>query len=288
MMLAVIELLAQILCGTAAFALFRYWAKGVQPLRAGMMLTFPALNGIGLVMTGPGAAASKAAGMLPMIGVNGAMCLLLIGLACSNRSIGRTGISLMLILITLTIWGTAFALDPRIAVANFAYVIGGWAAIAVIASFLLWPSETLPATRRPRLCELLRDPFIAWFAVILTGFLLLAGWLRGYDERIGQLSALPILPVMGIITLVVERKQTILRQFMPTVLLGPVVAMSFVAAAQTFVGLNGALEWYRPDWLPRWVVESAVILLPGWTLCALAITCLAFVVERLQRVAPAR
>src|SRR5215471_21575694 len=60
--------------GTGLFSLILWWAQSRNPRVAGMMLTFPALNGLGLLTAESRDPQLMARAMLPMIALNGLLC----------------------------------------------------------------------------------------------------------------------------------------------------------------------------------------------------------------------
>src|SRR5215813_6458709 len=60
--------------GTGLFILILWCAQSSNPRAAGMMLTFPALNGLGLLTAEGRDLHLMARAMLPMIALNGLLC----------------------------------------------------------------------------------------------------------------------------------------------------------------------------------------------------------------------
>src|SRR5215510_5136814 len=72
--------------GTGLFILILWCAQSSHPRAAGMMLTFPALNGLGLLTADSGDIHLMARAMLPMIALNGLLCAMYIVLQRQLRS----------------------------------------------------------------------------------------------------------------------------------------------------------------------------------------------------------
>lgn len=263
-MLAV-EILLKVVFGTIVYAVFRRWAKSGQPSRAAMMLTFPVLNGIGLAMTGgDDSTEAKVGAMLPMIGVNGLIC---IGFICAVEAIAArtstvaTKSAWSLALLGLLFWFSVFKFNFTVPNTLHWPFIGVCAAIGTYASVLWWskhPYEPQPI-KTPTWWELLCDRWVWGFAAVLTGLLLFAMKFADWHEDIGKLSALPLLPLWGLVAIAVEGKLTILQQMKPAVLLGPLIAMMFSTTLPLIItGLGGLFK--------------SLVLLLGWLLCAFVIT----------------
>src|SRR5690349_5811211 len=69
-----VHFILKALLGTGLFALILWCAQSRHPRVAGMMLTFPALNGLGLLTAESHNPHLMARAMLPMIALNGLLC----------------------------------------------------------------------------------------------------------------------------------------------------------------------------------------------------------------------
>src|SRR5947199_7427881 len=69
-----VPLILQAVVGTGLFTLILWCAQSSNPRAAGMMLTFPALNGLGLLTAQGHDLHLMARAMLPMIALNGLLC----------------------------------------------------------------------------------------------------------------------------------------------------------------------------------------------------------------------
>jgi hypothetical protein len=91
------ELATKLLGGSAIFLAYLFFLEVVRDRMtgvAGMLLTFPTLNGIGLLFAQSPDAQSKASSMMPMIPLNGVLflistTLLLDHLVCQNEDVMR-------------------------------------------------------------------------------------------------------------------------------------------------------------------------------------------------------
>ena len=69
-----VPLILQAVVGTGLFTLILWCAQSSNPRAAGMMLTFPVLNGLGLLTAQSHDLHLMARAMLPMIALNGLLC----------------------------------------------------------------------------------------------------------------------------------------------------------------------------------------------------------------------
>src|SRR5262249_22203022 len=69
-----VQFILKAVLGTGLFALILWCAQSRNPRVAGMMLTFPALNGLGLLTAESHDPHLMARAMLPMIALNGLLC----------------------------------------------------------------------------------------------------------------------------------------------------------------------------------------------------------------------
>src|SRR5215471_10110029 len=69
-----VQFLLKAVVGTCLFAVILWCAQSSNPRAAGMLLTFPALNGLGLLMAESDNLHLMGRAMLPMIALNGLLC----------------------------------------------------------------------------------------------------------------------------------------------------------------------------------------------------------------------
>ena len=69
-----VQCILKAVLGTCLFTVILWYAQSSNPRAAGMMLTFPALNGLGLLMAQSHGLHLMARAILPMIALNGLLC----------------------------------------------------------------------------------------------------------------------------------------------------------------------------------------------------------------------
>jgi len=261
------QFLLKLAVGTGFFAFVVFCVQRPHALvqrAAGMLLTFPLLNGVALVMTDTSQTALKVSTMMPMISFNGMMFLGFIlnaeRLARRRRPLSPLLLALAATLLWLAVKSADFALPPQWQ----ARYIAAFGAVAVWLLVGFLPERaTGRGSSQPfwRTSNLVR---CALFAAILFAILLI-GQSPERSALTGQISAFPL---PGLFALYVvsadpdktpgERVQT-LRQLRSTVLLGPIVAMAYVHLVWPHVG---RYDWMRELLLlvvPAWIAALAVI-----------------------------
>lgn len=252
--------------GTGMFLLIRQLARSKwNPARtaAGLMLTFPLLNGMGLVLTEQGTAADKLEPMLPMIAVNGALCLGYILCALRHRSANHAWV----------LCGVAIVVWALIALMGLAVPDGWqWQFIAAVALIAIW----LAAGLRPERQGVVPDPPsksrrdlpLLVFVVTLSTVLLLGNFAET-SPLVGPMSALPVLPLLSLTAIAVDGRVQALQQMKFTALMGAVVAMSYAALLSGAVSESG-LSYSVALMLAGWIVAAFVIFGSAWTYDRLA------------------
>ena len=270
---SVLEICLKIAAGTAAFALYRTWARRAHHSHAGMMLTFPALNGLGLAFTGEAGTSAKAAAMMPMIAVNGGLCFAGVALAPMLGRLSRRA-AFALCTAALLIWlGAAFVVPPLAPAWHvpllLAFILGGWC-----WSRRTWPipHASVPKVRDPWW----KDRWLWAFGGIL-GCLLIAAEFRGsHYEEIGKASALPLLPLFGLASQMTKGPDA-LEKFQGTVLLGPAIAMTFVMVMTVLIQHDVLSRMLS---LPHSALSMLYVAV-GWFVCVKTIDAIARRAERL-------
>jgi hypothetical protein len=275
-----IEQGAKVLLGTALYVAV-LWEARRSPRAAGMMLTFPALNGITMVMTTPAELEDVAGTMLLLPLLNGGMCGLF--LALFNRFVRRhsalratspvlwIAISAIWLLAALLLVQMQLAIPDHLQMAYALFVgLGGLA-------LTLTSSAGTPKTRLPSPLEspnrlLVRNRVrIALFAAGLAVVLAAEG-LHYSPALLGVLGALPLLPFFSLHTVSVDDELSLaarrkaLNTIANGVWLGPAVAVCFIASfwrwLEILAGhLAGAI----------YLFAGTISLVVGWGLCILAI-----------------
>jgi len=270
--------------GTLLYVAF-LWLVQIDDWRvAGMMLTFPMLNGMALISARENAGATGQS-MVPVVVLNGAVCFLFT-LALAWSEIARTN-PLALTLLATALWICAYAALERRNVIVPARTWTAFTALCVIVSvaltYWLWPACT----------ELLRDapvraggivgvlegwPRILLFAVSLLIVFGVAHAYRDAHAAIGRLGALPIVPLFGLYTVAsvlgsdpaAVPKLDIMRSM---VLVGWIIALLFAVLLAAYVA--------RTSGPKSGATKHLAVLVFGWALCVGAIAISARVVPTL-------
>jgi hypothetical protein len=272
-------------------------AAAVLPAAAGLMLTFPTINGLAFFFSGDAKAASMARTMLWMPIINGALCALymLVLLAVGTRSsTALAGWLLLLLVVALwyacvsrktvmegiapqyqlaysiaaTLIGAVFvivalALSARLgAVPHDAYATGwenwGWVIEAMLQSKLK----------------------IVLFAVAFSAFIVAEAYFPISDAARGVLSGLPIVPFGGLVSIAgdpgiaLAERIHITRGMMTSVWLGPAVAIWFIYYMSMLYSTRRTLA---VGWRNESARFAAVVI--GWTACFLIIIAMSAAID---------
>lgn len=239
-----IEQTLKILVGTG-FYVALLWLAQRNPRAAGIMLTFPALNGIVLIMAAPATLADIAGAVLFMPVLNGMMwSSYLVGAPRLIRGgMPPRAASLLVLGIGAVVWiiaGAAIALNgwgvpPTLQLPYLvaALVIG--ALFSRMRTFMpAEPSATAAGRMSPLDLFILHRNRIGLFVGILVAIALvqLSG---GPPALLGVLAGLPLIAIFGLHaitsqeTMPVDRRLEIMDGMAATVWLGPWIAVLFVA-----------------------------------------------------------
>jgi hypothetical protein len=224
---------------------------------AGMMLTFPALNGITVAFS-PNAP-TLASGMLPMIAINGLLCLAFIEFfeVISSHWPQQRWTGRYLLFLGCPIWYGASRVTIPVPITWQPLFIAGYAILAVAITVVLWynrPVAKAGGIRVPIL-NFLKDQKlwgrIGLFEGIFVAVLAFDHW--GSTIFAGQLGAAPLLPLFGL-AVIAEGTDPVqeLKRVKISVLLGPIFAMSVVfvlAPRSALVDLFGALMMLLGAWM---------------------------------------
>jgi hypothetical protein len=262
-----VQFLLKLAVGTGFFAFVVYCAQRPYALvqrAAGMMLTFPLLNGITLVMTDTSQTALKVSTMMPLIAFNGLLCL---GFFLNTERLARLRrppSPLLLTVAATAVWlcvkSANFALPPEWQARYIAAygVLAFWLLLGVLPERTTSPVPGQPFWHRNNMMR------CGLFAAILAVILLIGQW-PDWSALTGQISAFPLPGVFALYVVSADPAKTpdvriqTLRQLRSTVLLGPVVSMIFVYLLWPHVGQN---DWPRELLLlvvPAWIAALAVI-----------------------------
>jgi hypothetical protein len=255
--------------GTLLFTAY-LWLVSVDDYRvAGMLLTFPMLNGIGIASAGANAERLTKS-MMPVITLNGLMCFLfvlaLIGWEPARLhpipTTAAAALAWLCVYVVLEKRNIAFARMGALA----AFVATCAVASAGI-TYWLWPSCTFQAPPAELRAGGLAGIAEGWMMIALfaASLAILFGFAHRYRHKhtaIGRLAALPLVPLFGLYTAAAALGADAaalakLESLRSMILVGWVLAMVFVVV------------------LARLVVRMAVagrltlaaLLVAGWALC---------------------
>ena len=261
-------LASKLIAATAVFVLLLMLievARGKVALAAGMMLTFPAINGITLFFANSPTAGEQTATMLPMIAFNGLMCLgfvmtvtsLLRRYPANSRSIVGVSLAAAFFAWVLMAWQHLQFSSLR---SQF-YLVCGYLMLALIPIALSSAPATAAATGdtwQHALSKLWRNPRLYGRIILFVATLWLV--LIAPEEFVGALGAAPLVPLFGLWVISESGEASIdaLAAVCTTVLLGPVIAMTFV------MSFGRAIDHAGP-------FSGFLSLILGWGICALAI-----------------
>lgn len=283
--------------GTLLFILILWCAQSRHPRAAGMMLTFPALNGIGLLAGEGPALQPMAHAMVPMIVVNGLLC---VGYILVQRLLRRCGkqrgsrlAAIVLMGLCLCLWFLmAWYVAPHLqswltASRGMVRFVLGYALCASPCIGWLWcpaPSSDRAKQSLWQVLQANKERVGLLFGLIV---LILTFIHTGAQTWAGRFSAFPLLPLYTLALLHageagVPRRAAVLDALGSTVLMGPVVAMLFVWAYVFY------LNTLRHTTQGLTYMGGGVLgLLLGWGLCGTLIWStvrLAAVMERCRTV----
>lgn len=280
--------------GTVIYIGIVYLAAAV-PTAAGLMLTFPALNGLAFYFSERARVAPMAATMLWMPIINGALCglymLAFLGLA---KALPPAPLAWTLVIAISALWlfvvsrdrvhrGIAASQQLRFAVA--ATLVGALLAAAALYALradalvqkLDW-SDQMPALADVIVRSRLK---IFLFALCLGGFLMATAYLPMRDSVRGILAGLPIVPFGGLVSVAADSASSLdarlqaLYAMTVTVWLGPAVAIWFICAIARYFNRRQTLP--RPA---RAAAARFAALVIAWLGCFAAILAVSFAVGR--------
>lgn len=276
-MMDILWFVIKALGGTCLFTLILWYAQSQHPRAAGMMLTFPALNGIGLLTAESADVLRMASAMIPMIATNGFLCAsyiimhrrlapLLSRLSLVTQVVGvlGAGLGLWLVMAQGVMPHLPLHAPGPMAVFVLAYGISIWP----LTTRVLWrPIQPQPAGHQGLLAVVRANPAKVCGVFLLLAAVMLVAHL-GADTWAGRLSTVPILPLYSLAMIPAgtpgpQQRIVQLDQLGGTVLLGPLVAMAFVGGFGSYLALlqqytSGALYW----------ASGILGVLAGWSLCA--------------------
>jgi hypothetical protein len=240
------------LLGTGLFIAILWLTQSHDPRVAGMLLTFPALNGIGLWIGESRDVYVMASAMLPMIATNGMLCAVYL-LAyrywiASADTKPHQGKALLVAGACLSIWGlVALLLAPLLQAwlqtpgHMGLFWVGYGVSVWPLTAFFLWGSVPEHTGRKRHLWEVIRTNPVKIAGMLLLIMLVMLVARGGADAWAGRLSTLPVLPFYSLLMLPAaapdwRQGMEKLQQLGSTVLLGPLVAMAFVWIFAQYLG----------------------------------------------------
>jgi hypothetical protein len=285
---SVLRIALRVAAGTLVYAGI-VAAAAVLPAAAGLMLTFPAINGLAFFFSADAKAASMARTMLWMPIVNGLLCALymLVLLALGTRSSTALAGWLLLFLV-VALWYACvsrktvmegIAPQYQLAYSIAATLIG---AVFVIVAVALSghpgavPHDAYAAGRENWgwvIEAMLRSKLkIVLFAVALSAFIVAEAYLPISDAARGVLAGLPIVPFGGLVSIAGDpgmgaaERFHIIRGMMTSVWLGLAVGIWFIYSMSVLFSTRRKLT---VGWRNESARFAAVVV--GWAACFLII-----------------
>jgi hypothetical protein len=283
--------------GTAVYVIIVVLA-GALPAAAGLMLTFPALNGLAFLHSEDERAAAIARSMLWMPAINGVLCAgyicvfalvatvnsatlvawclvaldVVLWLACVSRERVRKGIApdhQLAFVIAMTVIGVVSATGGAFAAA---YLTGAepHVQLAPGGDGANWIVAALGRSQLK----------IGLFALALIILFSSVAYLPISDSARGILSGLPLVPIGGLVAIAgdagisLDARLQVFHGMMSGVWLGPAVAASFIYVLSRFLSTRAKLRSPVADRVVR-----AVALLAGWGAAFGAIIAIASVIK---------
>jgi hypothetical protein len=291
----VLRILSRLAVGVAVYVVIVLFGTSL-PLAAGMMLTFPALNGLAFFFSERASVEPIARTMLWMPLINGALCALYIVLFLALAPVQAPvplawGLLGLLVVLWLVIvrrrWvARGVALEHQFVYA-VACTLAGLALTVAAIVFLGRPGIGAPAGPlggSPAAAFILdtigkNGIKIVLFALCLLAFLLASAARAIPDWIRGILAGLPIIPFGGLVSLsadgaiAVEERLQIFRAMAASVWLSPAVPIWFVWGLARFYGARQPSRTRARDDAVRFL---ALVL--GWLFCFLVILAVSFAV----------
>jgi hypothetical protein len=291
-------LAVRVAAGTAVYCIIVVLA-GSLPAAAGLMLTFPALNGLAFIYSEDERAAAIAKSMLWMPVINGVLCagyISLFALLATER--WTTVVAWCLVALDVALWLVCVSrARVRKGVARehqLAFVVAMTVVGAVLAAGGAFEATYLPvAGTHDQLAPasggasaiaatLGRGQLkIGLFALALLVFFSAVAWLPISDSTRGILSGLPLVPIGGLVAIAgdtgvgLDARLQVFGGMMSGVWLGPAVAAWFILVLSRYLSTRSRLRVPVADRLVR-----VVALLAGWSAAFGAIIAIASIVRR--------
>ncbi len=282
----------RVAAGTLVYAAIVASAR-VLPAAAGMMLMFPALNGLAFFFSADAQAASMARTMLWLPVINGALCALYMLLLLSpGASSAMTSAGWLLLVVVIALWcawvsrkSVMRGIAPR---HQLAYALAATAlgALSALAALRLAPvpqdAYGSGAEHASILAAVLQSRLkIVLFAVALTVFTVSAAFWPISDAARGVLSGLPLVPFGGLVSvaadpaMAVAERLEIIRGMTASVWLGPALGVWYIYFMARLYSTRRAL---RIGWMNEAARFAAVVI--GWAACFLVVIAVTAAIKR--------
>jgi hypothetical protein len=288
----------RVLAGTAVYVAIVVLAAPL-PAAAGLMLTFPALNGLGFFFSEDARAAAMAKSMLWMPVINGVLCA---GYILSFALLARTGASVLaawcLLLVVILLWYAGVSLrrvragltrERQLAYALLVTLAGVVLTVVVeaVASHMASAPAALPGVSSADAASIAETIWrsrlkIVLFAIALAVFIPAIAYLPISDSTRGILTGLPIVPFGGLVAIAADAgmsadaRLAIMAGMLRGVWLAPAVAVWFILCFSRFLEARTTKPSPAADAAVRfgalvagWLATFAVIVVVGYALEAI-------------------
>jgi hypothetical protein len=296
-MTGLVRLVSRVTAGTAVYVLIVVLAA-LLPAAAGLMLTFPALNGLAFFYSDDASAASIARSMFWMPVVNGVLCAAYVVLFLFlGKTLAPASFASGLLVAIIVVWfawvtrrvvrgGIGPDSQLKFAVAStLAGFLLAAAAMLVLRHLEMSPLRPVPGTCPPGIDRIFAviegsELKIAMFAITLSIFAAAVQYWRISDSTRGILAGLPIVPFGGLVSVAADASATadarsqIFLGMAGSIWLGPAVAMWLIYGLSRHLSTRSKASPPRADALERF---GALLL--GWALTFSAIVALAVAIE---------
>ena len=235
---------AKLVLGLAVFAVVGYIGKSYDKRIAGVLLTFPILNGIG-ILTGSDPLA-VAHSIYAVVVVNGLVLFLMI-VFCDRLPRLANATPTVKLVVRLLVWTAVWAVVAPLTVVWREHLpdAGGLlliqCGIVVAAGFLFWQprmpglGETSGRFAPPTWTDARafvafwrnRDGAVRLVLFLATSALLLAAAVVTTSQWLGMFSALPVPGLFAVATLSIVEQRDYFERMRDTVLLGPLSVIAF-------------------------------------------------------------
>ena len=278
-----IRAVLKLIVGTLVYVLLLLVSASL-PLAAGVMLTFPAVNGLALFYDQPRNAPGVARSMLFMPVVNGLLCAFFV-FSFWHWSTPNSTIALatFLLIAIVTVWLLLFYLTRQLPGLTehlqFWYILGCTALFSLLAVWILQrvphtdaqPTAYLTGSLPHSFGGLLEFLHAKWYRIALfvgvwTGFVLATEYLRLSTTVKGYLGGLPVVPFGVLISVALEQAGSLDTHFRAIsgmaggVLLSPVVPVWFIYAYSQYLSRTTAS-----------VLVRFAVLIAAWCVCLASI-----------------